>query len=198
MYTWFRRKPQLNASRIDYFLISTCLLNKTKETSIDPCTLSDHNLISIKIETNSPRRGPGMWQFNNKVLNDEVFIRKMCEKIRYTLSVYHYMEVIELWELLKAEMVTVSKKYCKKHVSKRKVLCCNLYKNLENLQNEMLSSTTAKDNDLDNAITSTQAAIDSSLEDKAKSSAFLAKSRFVHEGERNTKYFFSMGKKRIY
>lgn len=72
-YTW-RRQNQ--ASRIDYFLISFSLVAKVKRVMIEDKFRSDHQLISLNLETTEFPRGRGYWKFNQKLLEDQTFVEK--------------------------------------------------------------------------------------------------------------------------
>ena len=187
-YTWFRHKPKVIASRIDYFLISDCLVNKTLTCAILPCTLSDHSAIKLCIETESPKRGPGMWRFNNSVLNNDAFVEHVRNYIIGIKRIYSYLDPTEFWELLKSEIITVSKKFCCKRAKANKIYRCNLYKTMELLQGEIINSK-GGDEQLKYSFDNVKAAIDSSLEQEAKSAAFISRCRFIKDGECSTKYF---------
>ena len=65
---------------------------------------------------------------------------------------------------------------------------------MEVLQQNLLIKERSN-SDLDRSLQYVQAAIDSSLEAEAKKSAFMCKARYVKDGERNSKYFFGLGKR---
>ena len=142
-YTWFRRKPKPSASRLDYFLTSECLVNKTVSCDISTCTLSDHSSVNLVIETDLVKRGPGLWRLNNNILKNELFTTGL---------------------------------------------------KMELLQTELLEDRTSNENLIRN-YQSVRAEIDSGLERDAKKAAFIAKCRYVKDGERSSKYFFGMGKR---
>ena len=193
-YTWFRRKPKLLCSRIDYYMVSECLTNRTKSCSIDTCTLSDHSLITLVLDTTIQKRGPGIWRINNIILQNEQYVEEMNSKLEALKQIYSYMAVDEFWELLKSEVAKFTKAFCRKSAKRNKIYRCNLYKTLETLQTEMIEKKEC-DDQLDLSIQRIQTAIDSSLEEEAKKSAFLCKARFIKDGEKNSKYFFGMGKR---
>ena len=49
-------------------------------SGIDP-GLSDHNFITLDLELSSESRGPGLWRFNNKLLEDSVFVEDVYAEI---------------------------------------------------------------------------------------------------------------------
>ena len=58
-------------SRIDYFLISRSLSCDVKQVEIRISIAPDHNAIFLSIDVkNDFSRGPGLWKFNNTLLED--------------------------------------------------------------------------------------------------------------------------------
>ena len=135
-----------------------------------------------------------MWRFNNKALNDEMFTSHLKEVILGVQRVYNYMDATELWELVKSYCIKECKIYGKKCAREDRLYRCNLYKTLEILQEDIFNEQGNIDN-LEYSIRNVSAAIDSSLEKEAEKAAFMSKARFIKDGERNSKYFFGMGKR---
>ena len=74
-YSWFKStKAGHLASRIDFFLVSECLANKTSDVGIVPSINTDHSMITYEVEISETPRGPGIWKINNKILQDEKFV----------------------------------------------------------------------------------------------------------------------------
>ena len=71
-FTWRRFHP-LRQSRIDYFFISEELMRSQKVTKadIEPGIKSDHSVISLEVELTGNKRGPGLWRFNNSLLENK-------------------------------------------------------------------------------------------------------------------------------
>lgn len=72
-FTWRR---QNRASRIYYFLVSFSFMSKVKQVLIEDKLMSDHQLISLHMQILEYPRGPGYWKFNQKLLDDSLFIEK--------------------------------------------------------------------------------------------------------------------------
>ena len=80
-YTWRRRSPVIKC-RLDYFLVSSQLVNVTKETDIKPGFRTDHSLITINILENNQNRGRGFWKLNTSLLIDNTYTDKIKKSIR--------------------------------------------------------------------------------------------------------------------
>ena len=71
-FTWRRCCP-LQQSRIDYFTISNTLRRSQQISKVDiePGIRSDHSLIILEMELVGRKRGPGLWRFNNSLLDNK-------------------------------------------------------------------------------------------------------------------------------
>ena len=73
-FTWFNHDYSI-ASRLDKFVVSKDLFTSDCQCEISLCPLSDHDFVSFVFEIpESVKRGPGVWEFNNSLLNDKVFL----------------------------------------------------------------------------------------------------------------------------
>ena len=59
-FTWKQRVTNVSG-RLDYFIISTSLINTFNKTSITHGFLSDHSFIQINLEKDNIKRGPGFF-----------------------------------------------------------------------------------------------------------------------------------------
>ena len=131
MFTWNRVdqiRGKLNWSRIDFFLLSSSLCNKTTKTDILPSYLSDHSMIECAIQVTDTKRGPGYWKINNSFLNNEKYCKMIGETIDKTLGMFSYLDPSRLWEILKFELANVSKEFAQEESQKTKENKHNLYK----------------------------------------------------------------------
>ena len=72
-YSWETLNPQIIKERIDVIFVSNALQDFVTETGIIPAhkTCSDHGIPYVKISGfGIPSSGPGIWKFNNKLLED--------------------------------------------------------------------------------------------------------------------------------
>ena len=81
-FSWRRCRP-LQQSRIDYFLISKALeeSHQVIRTDINPGIRSDHSIVSLVIEIASSKRGPGLWRFDLTLLDNSDVVRLITEEI---------------------------------------------------------------------------------------------------------------------
>ena len=65
-YTW-RKKNTNKQARLDFFLISDCLVMDVTDAKILPGYKTDHSLISIEFKFGTFSPGKSYWKFNNSV-----------------------------------------------------------------------------------------------------------------------------------
>ena len=93
-------------SRIDFFLVAKSLTKSVKKIGIYPSIAPDHQasyiLLSWRCET---PRGPGLWKFNNTLLQDEQYVAKVRETYAKTLNYFGSLSDKQLlWEMIKMEI----------------------------------------------------------------------------------------------
>ena len=111
----YESKPLNLKSRIDFFLISRPLSSCVKNVEIRTSIAPDHKAVFLNIEVKSEfTRGPGLWKFNNTLLEDESY--KDLIEFYYPQILNKYSEVTDkqlLWELIKMELRAKTIKFSK-------------------------------------------------------------------------------------
>ena len=70
-FTWRQNNPIIQ-SRLDYFFISSSIMQNVKDCDIKPSIKTDHSLLSLSLSINlNDKRGPGFWKFNSSIVKDE-------------------------------------------------------------------------------------------------------------------------------
>ena len=86
-FSWRKSNP-VKCSRIDYFLVSQSILNKTASCEILPAYRSDHSRVSLRLNLTSQPRGRGLWKFNCSLLKDLTYLNIVKETIRNVVHEY--------------------------------------------------------------------------------------------------------------
>ena len=74
-YTYESKALKLK-SRIDFFLIGGKFLHEVIKVETRASIAPDHKAVSLSINLNEEfKRGPGLWKFNNTLLQDECFLQ---------------------------------------------------------------------------------------------------------------------------
>ena len=111
----YESKPLNLKSRIDFFVISCSLSSCVKNVEIRTSIEADHKSVFLNIEVkNEFIRGPGLWKFNNTLLEDKS--NKDIIEFYYPHILTKYCEDEDkqlLWELIKMELRAKTIKYSK-------------------------------------------------------------------------------------
>ena len=79
--SWFNSDLSIG-SRIDKFFISSSLVDFAFGCEIMPCCLSDHDFVRLYLDFKDLiPRGPGIWKFNNSLLENERFFQFVVDRI---------------------------------------------------------------------------------------------------------------------
>ena len=83
VFTW-RRVVQnvLIQSRIDFILIPKSFSQFVKNIYHKHNSFSDHSFVNLNIDFSEIERGPGMWIFNNTLLEDNDFVNRISKLIQ--------------------------------------------------------------------------------------------------------------------
>ena len=192
--TWFNSDFSLG-SRLDKFLLSSCLLEFAKSCSISPCSFSDHDYVNLVFDFNDLNpRGPGLWKFNNSLLSDDDFCSFISDRIVDLVNCQSSFSSIKLWwdffkESIKQECITFSRDK-RRRTSHQRVLITNqliqLKRDLVRGENVSIPLINSLEADL------------TALNQRALEGVKVrSRARWLEEGERPSRYFFRLEKERI-
>ena len=198
-FTWHRQKPVCR-SRLDMFIVNYGLASNATKSNIQPCSISDHFIVSLSIEMDEIKRGAGVWKLNSQLLDDANVMTKGKSKIKEIEILYNdnkatkcHEQLIEGWELLKSE---VKKIFIAEGVSKAgasKIEAENLYRTRKLLTDEVIRNN---GHELTNQyLNNINSKIETIEIEQAKAAAFRSRSKWILDGERNTKYFYALEKR---
>jgi len=87
-FTWRKNNP-LKQARLDFFLISSELLNLIDYADILPGYRTDHSMVIIGLnKCNSITRGRGSWKLNNDLLKEEEYVKIVKDSITKVKKMY--------------------------------------------------------------------------------------------------------------
>ena len=193
-YSWYKRKPEISASRIDFFLTNIGLADRVTNVEYSASSKTDHSLNIMTLENKEFKRGPGVWKFNATLLLDEKYcdlIRteinetvKACDKERYSKS--------NRWECIKKNCTKVTQKFSKEKKKRKNQLLDNLYTYRDMVNDCELKTNMEIPEEATKMIDDKIREIE---EQKVHSSVFRSKCKWAKYGERPNKYFFALEKK---
>ena len=210
-YTWTRKNP-LKCGRLDMFFISEHLVNAVTEVNIVSGYRTDHNAITITVETKQHPKGNGLWMFNASHLHKDEYITQIKSCIYNTIKQYavplynenvytnyHNYASIRLtideclfYETLIMMLRGESIRFAKQQAKKTKAKEDELKREIEKAQEQFNSSALESDlNLLDIAKNNLEEARRPMIE------GLIVRSRAQwHEhGEKSSKYFLSLEKR---
>ena len=195
-YTWTGRHP-INGTfirtRIDKFLISRTINHFVTDTSIKPYIHSDHDYVSLTLNLENVQRGPGFWHFNNELLADAAFEAEIKEFWNVWQDKFDdFADPLVWWDKAKQNFKIIAIRYAKLLGKQKRHEKLQLQRNLTKLQERSNNGNTR---DIENYLLAKEKLKQLDLKE-LEAAKIKTKARFLEEGERSTRYFYSLEKKR--
>ena len=109
------------SSRIDFLLASQLLANRVSHLDTLVSIAPDHKAIRVKLRLENDNRGPGLWKFNNSLLEDEIYFKLITDSYAVIQNKYSGIEDKRLkWELIKMASLFLSLKIKVNSYTKKK------------------------------------------------------------------------------
>ena len=193
-YTWHKwsRTHKPLCSRIDLLFVPDSMVDVVSSAKIELGHMSDHSLISVEVRIDDYKRGVGVWKFNNQLLLDEDFCENILKVIECN-STFSSLNDGELWENLKMELGTFSKKYSRKKEQHIKKEYCKLISLKVELEADMLKHP--DNGDIVDNYNQVKESIVQHEVDEAEKTIFRSRCNYAKAGERCSKYFLSLEKR---
>ena len=192
-YTW-SNSDHSQASRIDRFFIAKSFVPNVLLCDILPCVLSDHDYLKLEISVNGvSNHRASVWRFNNALLSDSDFkhlLSRTISDFKFKIPVFNSLR--EWWDGLKAEIRNVCIQFCvrkKKSVNQERV---SLTKRLICAKNA-LHANKSGDSSLVNSL---ESQLSSLISREAEGAKIRSRAQWFEEGEKPTRYFFRLERKR--
>lgn len=188
----FTFRKSAYASRLDFWLISDHLTELAEDSKILPVALSDHNAVSLSIQTIPIVRGPGLWKFDNSLLLDSIFTKAMTN----FLKDYQFDENLPSphvqWDFLKYEIHKFCIDFASRAGSQLKSQISSLTRELLRMEEKNPASCP----DAEELYRSKKKELAELEILKANKIIFRARANWAQQGERPSRYFLSLEKRR--
>lgn len=177
-------------SRLDMFFISDGLFNAVSKCVMQPGFQSDHSFVILDVDLVGNKRGSGYWKFNLSHLRDKEYLLAaksiLCEKAN------EQMPPNMKWEMMKGALIEFSKKYGKDKAQDKKRRMQEIEERLDRLFRilhlpECHNDSVVLYRNLDKERQEL-------LKQKVAGIQLRSKEQYYAEGERSSKYFFSLEK----
>jgi exonuclease III len=194
-YTYIDPSGRGRHSRIDNILVTKNIENLTINCGISAAPAPDHKVVLLKIKLPSKMRGKGYWLLNNSVLNEESYDNGMTEILKETSDEYeNHVTNALLWEYMKLQIKQYSITYCINKARSRKSRVIELEAMINEIDTYLASNK--HDEVKTNERNSIKKELDEFYANKARGYQIRSRARWVEEGEKSSKYFFSLEKTR--
>ena len=196
IFTWCRDgvvRNRRSASRIDMLLVSQAYADCVHDCSISFGHRSDHSLVLMDICLDKYKRGPGTWKLNNKLLENEEYIKQINQVIKNTIEDNPHVDPNVRWTMLKTNCVNHSKKFARREA-------CKLRNEIDNLRDlkAILTQDCERNPDCQyasNSLNQINLKINQIDLMKTEQSIFRSRCNWLEFGEKNSKMFFSLEKR---
>ena len=188
-FSWYRCKPKLLASLIDFALISQGMVDQCENCGYSTGLSTDHLCYFLYIELSHNKIGRGYWKLNTEHLKNEAFITLVNDTIEEVRNSYCVSDASKIWEYLKFRVHEVAKEYSRNSASEIELIIAQLSEKVSEMESKL------EDVNLD-ILEQTKLDLDHFMFEKTKACIFRSKARFVEYGEKPTKYYFSLEKSR--
>ena len=176
-----------------FFLTSRNFDRFVTSVNILPYSHSDHDCICLTFDFEHLARGPGYWHFNNELLKDEVFEAEIEGfwtdwKTRFK----DFPNLLKWWNRAKQHFKIIAIRPAKIRRKAQGHKRHQLETELEKLQR---NAKNGSNRDIERYLLAKEKLKQLDLRD-LEANKIRAKAQFSEEGERSTRYFFSLEKKR--
>lgn len=187
-FTWFSSDFSI-ASRLDSFLISRYLWEQVVSCEIRPCVYSDHDFVYMELDLHLvSQHGPGVWKFNNSLLQDEKFCSSVSDLIdRFVQLRSSFPSDLIMWDRLKYEIKCFTINYSRerwKQLSLERILLVNRL--------SFLKRRLAAGCDVKTEIRHLETLLMQLFDQQLQGSKIRSRVKWIEEGETPSKYFFRL------
>ena len=191
-FSWRKKgSTPLKASRIDFGLVSAGLDQKVEVTQYITSIFTDHRAFYMCVDIEPLERGPGYWKLNSLLLKKQDYVLQINKEIETTLQTTVGQAPKVRWENLKLRIKKKSVEYSRKQGSEEKLIISQLCEKIDEYESRL-----PLDKDEDLILEATKAELEDKTLERIQGVMFRSKAKWYEEGEKNTKYFYSLEKSR--
>ena len=187
-FSWFR---DMQCSRIDYALISVGISSMCENITYLQGIYSDHSAVFMAIRDIKSERGPGYWKLNISILESSENIQQCLDLVQKEKDVTKQWSSIKRYERIKQKLTQLLQSISRNAAEGKKHIISSLSEAVDDYQQRMPLNA----EDMEN-YTNTKNELESLLTEKARAAMFRCKAKWMAEGEKNSKYFLNLEKRR--
>ena len=183
-------KANTNMLRIDQIYAPKSMIPDAFGYTFDLCSYSDHDLVSVKFNCKQTlTRGPGLWKFNSSLTQDDGYTGLMTGFLQdWKLQKERYPDLRTWWDVGKSHIRTITVDFATARWREKRSLRSDLIRQLCHTEQEPVPRA--------GVITDMRRQIREIDEEFILGVIVRSKELWVEQGEKPTKYFFNLKKKR--
>ena len=138
-YSWYRGRTtdQLQASRLDYAVISKGITDTVHNSFYLKGVMSDHSAFFIGFNIEYHERGKSYWKLNCTLLHDVSFQLKIRDTIQQMVKSTAGCSPTVRWECVKKEIRKVSINYAREYARTDKIVISQLTEKVTEMENNL-------------------------------------------------------------
>ncbi|KAK3731911.1 hypothetical protein QZH41_016956, partial [Actinostola sp. cb2023] len=190
-YTWWKKDCSVG-SRLDKFLIDKRFL-EVRNSTIEPCVLSDHEYVSISMKLTATLRMSHLWKLNVSNLEDPEYTRLIEQTLDKAIQrKTHSPSLQEWWDELKQNIRTTTQTYDKQKRKRDKEHQDRLTRNIIKLKRTF----DPQNKQQIQQITDLETTLRELKFQKMEGAKIRSRVQWIEQGEKPTKYFYNLEKQR--
>ena len=157
--------------------------------------MSDHSMISLELNLNKIGRSKGYFKVNNSLVLQPEYQDKIRNAIKETVDINKNANPNKLWEIIKGGIRNETIKYAsfkKKEQNKKEI---QLNEEINKIKNNLMKGNDNEEDDL-KRLKEKDKELQNLYELAIKGYIIRSKADYIEGGEKNTKYFANLEKKR--
>ena len=190
-FSWIKlnRGKELKASRIDFALVSAGLDQKVKATQYISSVKTDHRAFYMFVEMNPFERGTGYWKMNTSILRETEYVEMMNRELDACIQASSSKTPTQKWEIIKKRIKEATMRYSRMRGSESKLIIAQLSEIVDDYESRLPLNREEYD-----LLDKSKMELEEKIFERIKGVMFRSKAKWYEEGERNSKYFFSLEK----
>jgi exonuclease III len=197
IYTWHARGI---FSRLDRFYVNQSLINKSVKVSKDwsPDFRSDHALIKLEYIGKQERKGPGILRLQQDLIKNPKKVESITKDLEsWMTSVSDEWSPDKVWEFTKVGLHSIAYAMARKENNIQMNEKTRLQEKVNMLKIKLPNLIEENEiNNCESEIRDSEIELDKILEQEADRLMFLSGLKWREAGEKSSKYFFGLARKR--
>ena len=193
-HTWSRQFPLFIARRLDYILLAENLSFNAEDSYIKSYGFSDHRAVGVNLNYQTFKHGPSIYKINIELLKDTEYVNLINSLLQKSEDKFKDLDAHLKWEMIKVEIRELSQQYSRFRNSRIKNEKLNKLSELNELEEAVVNDPFNPI--LTNALFRLKKEAEISLINETRAAQIRCGVKWVEEGEKCTKFFLSLEKKR--